>query len=83
MTTPEPTGAELSDAQLVGNRVRGALRNAGRTQEWLAGLTGMSQPALSRRITGKTAFNVPELHRVAVALEISVDQFTADLRPRP
>jgi transcriptional regulator with XRE-family HTH domain len=46
------------------------------TQEQLAGLAGMSQSSLSRRLGGEIAFDTDELARVGAALNVPPTRFT-------
>lgn len=53
-------------AAAIGERVRQALADAGISQETAAEAVGLTQPNLSRRITGRVSFRVHELQAVAV-----------------
>lgn len=60
-------------AQQTGANVRAEMARRGLTQSDLAGRLGMSQPMLSNRLLGKTAFDVDELAAVAAALDLDVN----------
>jgi transcriptional regulator with XRE-family HTH domain len=56
----------------VGNNVRAELARRNESQGSLAERLNMTQQALSRRISGRQAFKVDELQRVADALEVPI-----------
>lgn len=56
---------------LMAQAIAVRLARARLTKSWLADAIGMSQPALSARLHGKTPFNVNELSAIAEALEMS------------
>jgi transcriptional regulator with XRE-family HTH domain len=58
-------------SQLNGN-VRAEMARRGLTQSDLATKAGMSQPALSRRLTGDAEWTVSELYAVAMVLRVQV-----------
>lgn len=51
-------------------RVAAAYRKAERTQSWVANKAGIAIGTFRRRINGGGSFTVPELARIAQALEI-------------
>lgn len=63
----------------VAAEVRAAMARHRITQEHMARLLGLSQTALSRRLTGAVAFDVNELARVAEHLGMA----SADLLGQP
>lgn len=65
--------------QRVGARVRAAMSDAGVTQERLAGVLGISQPQLSKRLAGLIGFDAVELQKAADLLAVPV----ADLIQEP
>ena len=64
-------------AQRVGVEVRVALTRRGMTQTDLAQQLGLSQTAISRRLTGEVPFDVEELAATADFLAVEI----ADLFP--
>jgi predicted transcriptional regulator len=65
-------------AQVAGN-VRAEMGRRNVTQMHLAQELGLTQAAVSRRITGKVPFNIEELAAVAVILDVTVAHLTAGL----
>lgn len=63
----------------VGRTVRAELARRGRSQQWLGERLGVSQANVSRRLLGKTPFDVEELVAIAGAFDMDVH----DLLPRP
>jgi len=61
-----------SHAKRVADNVRAEMARGKRTQAILAHEVGMKQQALSRRLSGRTPFNVDELGRIASALGTSM-----------
>ena len=62
----------------IGRTVRAELARRARSQQWLGEQLGISQANVSRRLLGKTPFDVEELVAIAEALEMDVH----DLLPR-
>lgn len=52
------------------------MRTAGATQTALAAELGISQQALSRRLTGEVPLSIVELDIIAAALHTTTDQLT-------
>lgn len=69
MSNPVP------DAEVVGSRIRGLLAERKLSQLVAARHLGISQAAMSRRISGETPFDVVELGRLAALLEVSAARF--------
>lgn len=69
-------------AQRVGDNVRAEMARQRVTQSVMAKGLAMQQQALSRRISGRTPFNVEELHRVAEFLGVSTADLMADVVSR-
>lgn len=67
-------------AERVAAEVRAYLARERRTQRELAEHLGLSQQAVSRRLTGAQAFNINELHAVADYLGIDMTRLIA---PQP
>ncbi len=65
-------------AERVASNVDAWRRRRGFSQERLAALSDMSQPALSRRLTGEVPFNLIELPAVCRALNVSVLELLAE-----
>lgn len=63
----------LTNAEL-GARVREALRAEGRTQTELATALGITQAAVTRRLTGRIAWKVTDLAPTAELLGVTVPQ---------
>lgn len=61
----------------VSARVRGKLAEKRARQADLAEAIGMSQPSLSRRLSGVRAFTIGEVHRVADYLGVTPDTLLA------
>jgi Predicted transcriptional regulator with C-terminal CBS domains len=66
------------DAARVGALVEQACRAAGLSQRRLADVTGISQPTLSRIISGERAPKLPELVAIAWATGRTVAQLTGE-----
>lgn len=64
---------ESSNAEL-GARVREALRTSGRTQTELAAALGITQAAVTRRLTGEIAWKVTDLPPTAELLGLTVPE---------
>lgn len=62
--------------QIVASAVRAEMARRGLSQQALADRAGIAQQTLSRRIRveNPTPFDTDELERVAVALDVAVDQ---------
>jgi hypothetical protein len=61
--------------QWVAAEVRAEMARQRVSQQTLAGAVGISQAAISRRITGEVPFDVTELARVAEVLGVPAAQF--------
>lgn len=72
-----------SPAQRVASHVRAELARQQKNQTQLGGALGLSQTAVSRRLTGEVAFDVTELAQVAVYLGVPLTAFLADGAPVP
>ncbi len=64
-------------ATRVAETVRALMRRADLTQDVLGERVGLSQSALSRRLTGDVAFNTAELAAIARALGVEVTDLLA------
>lgn len=62
-------------AQAVGQRVREEMERQHIRQAALAARLGLSQQAVSRRLSGRVPFNVSELAVVGRLLDVSPDAF--------
>lgn len=60
----------------VGLRIERARAAAGLSQRALAGMTGISQPTLSRIVSGQRKAKIPELVAIAWAAEATVAELT-------
>lgn len=56
--------------KLIGQNVRAELARFGRSQDWLADLLGVSQPQISKRLSGLIGFEAAELVQIAAELNI-------------
>lgn len=59
---------EVSAASRIGSRVRGLMAEKRVTQEQVGASLGLSQVAISRRLSGRVPFDVNELKAVSVLL---------------
>ena len=83
-----PTVSRLAEVkyELVLDEVRAQLARRHLTQQDLRQQAGITQSTMSRRMTGETAFTLPELFDVCAVLGMSVTELLqkADAnRPRP
>ncbi len=69
--------ANKTAAQRVAQEVRANMARRGRTQSDIATALGISQTAISRRLSGFVPWDVNELELVATALDVPL----ADLLP--
>ncbi len=69
--------ANKTAAQRVAQEVRANMARRGRTQSDIATALGISQTAISRRLSGSVPWDVNELELVATALDVPL----ADLLP--
>lgn len=65
----------------VAANVRAAAARLRRRQSDLATVIGLSQQAMSRRLSGEVAFDVDELHALATYLEIPAAQLLGEPAP--
>jgi len=65
-------------AQRVATEVRAEMARQRVSQDALAAAIGMSQAAVSRRLSGDIPFDVAELEDVATALRVPISQFLAE-----
>lgn len=61
-----------SPSETVAANVKAEMARRSHSQNTLAPLVGMRQQALSRRLSGKTAFTIDELATIATALGVSL-----------
>lgn len=73
--------AELDE--IVGQRISGARRAAGLTQEELAAEVGIATENLSRAECGRTILRTRNLIAVADALDVSLDDLVKGREPEP
>jgi len=66
--------------EAIARRLRGELGQLNLSVSEVARRTGMSQPALSRRMTGQMPFDVAELDLICDNLGISFDYITTGIR---
>lgn len=71
-----------STAEVVGAAVRAELARAGKSQNDLAAVLGVTQTAVSKRLRGVTPFDVNELARVAEALGLDMSVLIAGTTAR-
>lgn len=60
----------------AGANVRGEMARRGVTQASLSIAIGLSQPAISKRLRGETPFDINELARIAVFLNVPLARLT-------
>ena len=65
-------GMDITPSQVVGRNLRAELVRRDQPQMWLAEKMGFTQSQLSKRLLGKIAFSVDEVHKIAGILEIPV-----------
>lgn len=65
----------------VAATVRAELARAGRNQQSLAAHLFMSQPAVSRRLSGAVSFSIDELVSIAAFLDVDVTLFVPQGKP--
>lgn len=65
----------------VAAAVRAELARAGRNQQSLAAHLHLSQPAVSRRLSGAVSFSIDELVAIALYLDVEVTLFVPQGRP--
>lgn len=65
----------------VAEELRAILARRKMTATTLAELTGLTQPYLSRRMTGDVAFNIDDLDKIASVLEVPVTALLGDAAP--
>jgi transcriptional regulator with XRE-family HTH domain len=61
--------------QRVAAEVRAEVARQAVTQERVAGILGVAQPNVSRRLNGKQPFDTDELDKLADAFGVPVDRF--------
>ncbi len=64
--------ANKTAAQRVAQEVRANMARRGRTQSDIATALGISQTAISRRLSGSVPWDVNELELVATALDVPI-----------
>lgn len=64
-----PLMADISSTERIGVEIRVAMLRRGLSQTELAERVGMSQAALSRRLSGEVPLDVDQLDAIAKALE--------------
>lgn len=62
----------VTPSATVGANVRAEMARKGVTQQQLGAHLGLAQASISARLRGRTAFNVNELHAVAMFLNVPV-----------
>lgn len=67
-------------AEAIARRLRGELGQLNLSVSEVARRTGLSQPALSRRMTGQLPFDVEELDLICQTLGISFDYIASGIR---
>jgi transcriptional regulator with XRE-family HTH domain len=74
MTEATPNGPQTL-TQRVAAEVRAEVGRRNCTQQELAGILGVAQPNVSRRLTGKQPFDTDELDKLAAHWGVPVDRF--------
>jgi hypothetical protein len=67
----------LSLTEAVAGEVRAAMARKRRSANWLATELGVSDMYVSRRLSGHIPFDVADLERIAVLLDVSVGSLIA------
>lgn len=67
----------------IGQNVKAEMIRAGKGQDVLADLLGVSQPQISRRLAGSIGFEAAELVRIAAELNIPVARLVEVAAPAP
>jgi transcriptional regulator with XRE-family HTH domain len=75
--------ADETRTEAIARRLRGELGQLNLSISEVARRTGLSQPALSRRMTGQIAFDIEELDLICTTLGISFDYVTTGARVIP
>lgn len=70
-----------SYSEQVAGEVRAAIARANLTQSAVSAKTGISGASLSRKLSGKHAFDVDELARIADALGLVAFELMPRMRP--
>ena len=69
--------SEIAATRVAAN-VRAELARASISGRRLAGVLGISQPAMSRRLRGEIAFDVVELTRIAAETDVPLSRLLGD-----
>lgn len=80
MVIPMSRETNKPDPQVAAS-VRAELARASRTQQSLAAHLHLSQPAVSRRLSGDVSFSIDELVSIAAYLGIDVAVFVPQSKP--
>lgn len=65
----------------TGANVRAEMARCGVTQMTLARKIGISQPAISARIKGRTPFDINELVQIAAVLDVPLERLLEGVTP--
>lgn len=76
-----PSGETRNEA--IARRLRGELAQINVSGSEVARRTGMTQAAVSRRLTGRTEFTVGELDLICTVIGLSFDYITTGIRAIP
>lgn len=71
LTFPGAQGPQ-STRQVVTENIRALMARRGIKQPQIMALLGLSQPAVSRRLSGQLSWNIDELERIGGAFGVSV-----------
>lgn len=71
--------AVIQPGEAVAANVKAEMARRSHSQNTFAPLVGMRQQALSRRLSGKTAFTIDELARIAAALGVPLVDLIAEV----
>lgn len=66
----------------IGANVRAELIRREKGQDWLAGVLGVSQPQISKRLVGRIGFEARELVLIAEALDFPAARLLQDVASR-
>lgn len=66
----------------IAQRVAAAITQADRSKNWVAGKSGIAETTFTRKVNGHGDFTVPELARIASALDIPASRLLPEFLRR-
>ena len=79
----DPPNNRKESPSTLAQAVRAEMTRASVSQDDLAGLLGISQKSVSRRLTGEVEFRFSELEAIARRLGVPMSRFLADCQAKP